>query len=48
MINNPIPLVRISTVTTADTVTDFESTYTQPITSKGRGIIVTSKSSIKL
>ena len=34
MINNPIPLVRISTVTTADTVTDFESTYTQPITSK--------------
>lgn len=34
MINNPIPLVRISSVTTAGTVTDFETTYTQPITSK--------------
>lgn len=34
MINNPIPLVRISTVTPTGTVTDFETTYTQPITSK--------------
>ena len=34
MINNPIPLVRISTVTEAGTVTDFATTYTQPITGK--------------
>lgn len=34
MINNPIPLVRISTVTATGTVTDFETTYTQPITNK--------------
>lgn len=34
MINNPIPLVRISTVTEDGTVTDFATTYTQPITGK--------------
>lgn len=34
MINNPIPLVRVSTVTVTGTVTDFATTYTQPITGK--------------